>query len=125
MGTLAWKLWLGNFSLGTLAFDFRSHISDLRCQISDFRFQISDLRFQISDFRFQISDFRSHNLRFQISDFRSQFFSLGTLAWELWFGNFGLGISGSGNWAPEAGGTAAEIPGEPSGAVNGTGYLRY
>jgi len=69
---------------------------------------------------FQVSYFRS-----QISYFRSQFFSLGTLAWDLLFGNFGLGISGSGNWAPEAGGTSAEIPGEPSGAVADSWYLRY
>ena len=80
--------------------------------MSDLRLHISDFRFQISYFKFQVSDLRS-----QVSDFRSHFLGLGTVAWELWFGNFGLGISGSGNWASEAGGIAAEIPGEPSGAV--------
>ena len=59
---------------------------------------MSDLIFHISDFSFQVSDFR-----FQISDLRFQISDL---------------------WAPEAGGTAAEMPGEPSGAVNGTGYLK-
>ena len=77
--------------MGTLASDSRFQISDLRFQISYFRFQISDLIFQISDLRFQISDLI--------------FVSLGTLAWELWFGNFGLGISGWGNRCRDAGGT--------------------
>ena len=35
-------------------------------------------------------------------------FSLGSLAWDLRFG-----ISGWGNWALEAGGTAGRDPGEP------------
>ena len=37
-------------------------------------------------------------------------------SWDLWLGILGLGL---GNWAPEAGGTPGQDPGEPSRA----GYM--
>jgi hypothetical protein len=85
---------------------FICQFANFRIRISDFRFQISEFSFQFSDFSFQFPIFKKN----QISDLELR-----------------LGILLPGNWAPDTGGVAGRIPGEPRGSrleePSGPGFI--
>ena len=100
MGTLAWELAFGNFRLGAFAWEL---------SLGNFAYTFSLGNFSLGTFAWEIS----------LRNFR-----LGTLAWRLSLGDFGSRISGLGNWAPEAGGTAGRNWGNPGGPAPTAWSLR-
>ena len=56
---------------------------------------------------------------------QNRYLGTGNFAWELSHGNFCSRISGLGNWAPEAGGTAGRDWGNPGGPAPLTWSLRH